>query len=449
MRLTLSYRPTEKQARFHRCAADEALYGGAAGGGKTRALVMEALARCLEKPGMQAYLFRRTYPELEDTLIAEARACIPRELGSYHATRRELNLVNGSTLRFRACQRDADRFRYQGAQMHSLFIDELTHFPLEVYDYLKTRLRAPKALGIRPVVRATANPGGVGHAWVKQRFIDAGRPGHVHTVGRPPRTVLYLPATAYDNPHLNPEYIDELKQKPPALRKALLEGDWNAFEGQVFGEFRNDEAGYQTGIGTHVIAPFPIPPHYPRYRAFDFGYARPFAVLWFAIDEDGRAILYREWYGCTGVPDEGLRMPPRQIAREIARVERTAGEPSVLGIADPSIWDGSRGESIAAQMEEEGVYFIPGNNARLPGKMQLHYRLGMDREGKPGLWVFEACRGFIRTIAQLTYSSLRPEDVDTAAEDHIYDAARYFLMEKPVTPVKPQAVRRVFNPLEG
>jgi hypothetical protein len=352
-------------------------------------------------------------------------------------------------MRFRHCQHDRDRFRYQGAEMDYLFIDELTHFTREVYEYLKTRLRARTATGIRPAVRCTANPGGVGHAWVKAYFVDP-HPGGGSSVRRiaskelgryQDRTVAFIPARATDNPHLSEDYLFELSQKPPALRKALLEGDWNAFEGQAFPEWTDDPDHYEDGVGTHVIAPFPIPAHWKRYRSFDFGYARPFSVGWWAVDGDGRLYRYAEWYGSAAddrgaASNTGIRLSPGDIARGIANFERSfqPGIP-VHGVADPSIFDSSRGESIARQMEREGVYFSAGDNARLAGKMQLHYRLRFDRDGRPGLYVFSVCRDALRTIPALRYGGklgAAAEDVDTGGEDHIYDEFRYLLMEHPV-----------------
>ncbi|MGI6162025.1 MAG: phage terminase large subunit [Christensenellales bacterium] len=436
----IGYTPSPKQLIFHDSRADEVLYGGAAGGGKSVACVMDALMRCLETPGVAAYLFRRTYRELEDTLVPIARSMIPREVGRYNASSYDMRLVNGSVMRFRHCQNDADRFLYQGAEINYLYIDELTHFSREVYDFLKSRLRAEVSLGIKPYVRCASNPGGAGHAWVKQHFVDAGQPFEICGVdvkssitGKTARrTVQYIPARVCDNPHIGEDYVFELENKPRALRDALLHGLWTAFEGQVFTEWRNEHENRFSRVWTHVIAPFEVPKWWTRYRSFDFGYSRPFAVQWWAVDGDGVAYLYREWYGCTSKPDEGLRMHPREIARNVKEAERAHGESDVIGLADPSIWDGSRGESIAEQMAAEGVYFVPGENDRLAGKMQFHYRLAFDAEGRPKLYVFENCRHFIRTLPALAYDAMRAEDVDTRGEDHAYDAARYFLMDRPI-----------------
>lgn len=455
MRLEVNYSPTPRQRAFHESREDEVLYGGAAGGGKTTAIVMDAFLRCARHPGTIAYLFRRTYRELEDTLLPEALRRIPRPLYRYSGQGHEIRLCNGSALRFRHCQKDVDRFLYQGAEIHWLYIDELTHFSQEVYEFLRSRLRARADLGVRPVVRATSNPGGPGHAWVKARFLDPMPPDTVRTerveaagvAGE--RTLRYIPARVQDNPHLAPGYALELAAKPPALRDALLYGRWDAFEGQVFTEWRDDPAAYGTGRFTHVVAPFPIPESWRRFRSFDFGYSRPFSVGWWALDPHGTLVRYREWYGCTGVPNAGLRLTPTAIARGIAEAER-AHERGLLvtGYADPSIWDGSRGESIADQMQREGVYFLPAENARLAGLMQVHRRLEFDAEGRSGVQVFSTCRDSIRTLPALSYDAQRCEDVDTQGEDHIYDEWRYLFMAHPLPEAPKPAPRRRYSPLD-
>ena len=218
----LDYRPTKKQKQFHQSDADEALYGGAAGGGKSKAIVMEALTRCLEYPNTVAYLFRRTYRELEDTLIAEALASIPNYLGKYKASSHIMHLINDSQIRFRHCNNENDVYQYQGTEMHHLFIDELTHFTEKSYNYLKTRLRVKSSLGFKPIIRATSNPGGRGHAWVKKRFVEPHMQGGSHIIDiysplikkHKVLKIEFIPATVLDNPYLSEDYIFELETKP-------------------------------------------------------------------------------------------------------------------------------------------------------------------------------------------------------------------------------------------
>ncbi len=455
VRISLKYSPTPRQALFHAATYDEVLYGGAAGGGKTKAVVMDALTRCLRFPNTQAYLFRRTYRELKDTVLGEAISSIPTSIADYCASDYEFRLINGSVMRFRHCQHDDDRIKYQGAEIQWLYIDELTHFSKSVYDFLKSRMRACKDLGVKPVVRATANPGGVGHAWVRDHFIDRGPcevPHYFQVYSSTlkmsqKRSVFYIPAFCTDNPYLSSDYIFELEQKPKALRDALLHGRWDAFEGQVFSEWVDDPEQYSSGIFTHVIDDFLPPKSWRRYRAFDFGYARPFAVLWMAVDPDERIYVYREYYGASA-PNEGVRMTPTDIAKNILEIEKAADEDEVIGVADPSIWDASRGESIAYQMSKEGVYFNKGDNARLAGKMQLHRRLAFDSSSRSFIYFTRACRNTIRTLPTLVYDSVCPEDVNTSGEDHIYDALRYFLMLRPAASLASKyPVTRGIDPL--
>ena len=224
-----------------------------------------------------------------------------------------------------------------------------------------------------------------------------------------------------------------------ALREAMLLGKWDAFDGQAFPEFVDDPAHYEDGLYTHVIKPFKIPWHWTRVVSFDHGYTRPFSFGVWAVDEEGRVYRYKELYGCVpGEANVGVTCPPGEIARQLADLMEPEFEEGihVSGIADPAIWDRSRGLSVEEQIRKvfNGVIFMKGDNTRLPGKMQLHERLKFDEEGRPMLYVFENCRDFRRTIPALVYDARRPEDIDTAGEDHIYDETRYFLMSRPIAP---------------
>ena len=211
------------------------------------------------------------------------------------------------------------------------------------------------------------------------------------------------------------------------------------FKGQAFPEFVDDPSHYEDGLYTHVIKPFKIPWHWTRVVSFDHGYTRPFSFGVWAVDEEGRVYRYKELYGCVpGEANVGVTCPPGEIARQLADLMEPEFEEGihVCGIADPAIWDRSRGLSVEEQIRKvfNGVIFMKGDNTRLPGKMQLHERLKFDEEGRPMLYVFENCRDFRRTIPALVYDARRPEDIDTAGEDHIYDETRYFLMSRPIAP---------------
>jgi len=469
MKLSIPYRPSPKQTMFHASVADEILYGGAAGGGKTKAIIMDALFRCLKHPGTTAAVFRRTYRELDDTDIKEATASYPKQLVTYSQARREFTLMNGSKILFRHCENPADRFNYSGIEVQFLYFDELTSFEKEIYDFLKTRLRAKKSLGVRPIVRSASNPGNIGHGWVKSYFVDAAPYMEIvrhevfsETLQRKQVTrTQYIPSLASENPHITDDYIFQLERKPKALRDALLNGDWNAFEGQVFSEWRDDPEHYIDQRWTHVIEPFEIPIWWPRMMGFDHGYTKPFAVAWYAVSPDDTLIMYREWYGCRpGEPNVGIELTPSQIAAGILEREKDEINNNITidRIADPAIFDSSRGPSVAEQMQPDlnrpGVIFRRGENKRIPGWNQLHERLRFDVNGKTRLQVFRTCSDTIRTFPNLPYTqntsdAKKAEDVDTRAEDHLADQLRYVAMARPVAPTAPARPRQYqkYDPL--
>lgn len=466
MLVTINYEPTPKQKIFHASPANEILFGGAAGGGKTKAIVMDALFRTMKWPGTVAVIFRRTYKELEDTDIKEALESYPEGVGSYNVGRHEFRLKNGSKILFRHCENEADRFDYSGLEVQFMYFDELTTFTQVIYDFLKTRLRAKKSLGVVPIVRSASNPGNIGHGWVKKYFVDSApymeiRKQEIWSEALHKSKIIktqYIPSLATENPHITDDYIFELEQKPEALRNALLNGDWDSFEGQVFTEFVNDEKHYVDRKYTHVIDPFPIPLEWPRYFSFDFGYSDPFACQWWAIDPRGIAYLYREWYGCVpNKADTGIKLTPSQIMEGILEREQEEkwNNLKIQRVADSSIFDKDRGDSIADQMapgfygRHEGLVFSKCDKARLPGKMEVHERLKFDQNGIPGMYIFSTCEDWIRTVPNLPYDEKKTEDVDSEAEDHDYDATRYFLMEHPLTKKpKPKPQEKVWSPFE-
>lgn len=449
------WRPQKKQAAFQRRREYEALYGGAAGGGKSDALLTEAL-RQVHIPHYRGLLLRKTYPELTG-LIDRSRqiysAAYPD--AKYQEAQHVWRFPSGAKIYFGNMGKSGGWTVYQGKSFDFIGFDELTHFTFAEYSYLFSRNR-PSGPGTRVYVRAATNPGGIGHGWVKERFIS---PGPAMTPIKSEMTVqapdgknvtlsrsrIFVPSTVFDNKALldyDPNYLASLSLLPEAEKQALLYGSWDSFQGQVFTEWRNDSDHYRDQMHTHVIEPFPIPGHWRMYRGLDWGYSRPFSVGWFAVDEEGRIYHIKEYYGCTGVPNEGLHMDPGQVAAEIRRMEREDEQLKgrvITGIADPSIFDESRGQSIARMMEQAPfcVYFSPGDNKRLPGKMQFHYRLRMAGDGRPLFQVFRTCRNFIRTFPALQYDPARVEDIDSGLEDHCYDMARYVLMENPISPKAP------------
>ena len=461
--VVLDYTPTLKQRLFHEATEYEVLYGGAAGGGKSYSMCWEAFMRCMKYPNTHAYLFRRTFPELEKTLINTMQAIVPSCLGKYLATQHEYRFVNGSVAHFcYISDEGAGLLQYAGAEIQWLYMDELTHFTKPMYDFIKTRVRAAKRLGVKPCIRCASNPGGPGHSWVKARFVDATDIGkkiaYAEAEGdngeKIRRSIRYIPATVRDNPHIGKEYEIELRMKPEKLRKALLDGNWDAFEGQAFPEFADDPAHYQDGLFTHVIEPFEIPYHWTRVVSFDHGYTRPFSFGVWAVDEEGRAYRYKELYGCKkNEPNTGVMKTPGEIGMMLADLMQDEFREGmhVAGVADPASWDQSRGVSVEEEIRQvfSGITFRKGDNTRMDGKMQLHERFKFDEDGRPMLYVFNTCKDFIRTIPSLAYDARKVEDIDTAGEDHIYDETRYFLMSRPIAPRKyAPAKKRIRHPLD-
>ena len=456
------WKPQPRQAVFQSRSEYEALYGGAAGGGKSDALVAEAL-RQVHIPHYKGIIFRKTFPQLRE-LISKSmniyKAAFPNAV--YNSTEHVWKFPSGAKIYFGSMPNKDSYLNYQGLSFAFIGFDELTHFSREEYEYLISRNRAD-GKGIRVYIRSTANPGGIGHGWVKERFITAAPPnttirftaevrtpdGSLKTVER---TRVFIPSSVFDNEELlknDPNYLANLASLPEARKNALLYGDWNTFEGQVFTEWKDHPENLDRR-NTHVIKPFPIPKHWRRYRSFDYGYTKPFAVQWWAVDEDGRAYLYRQMYGCTDTPNTGLRLEPSAIAEAIREIEDSEERGMhIIGIADPAIWDESRGMAgtIINLFNEKGVYFEKGDNKRLPGKMQVHHRLAFDENGYPMMYVFETCREFIRTLPCLVYDKTKIEDVDTSGEDHDYDAMRYFFMRNPIPSKQPVADKKIiFSP---
>lgn len=453
------WKPQKRQQMFLARSEYEALYGGAAGGGKSDALLAEAL-RQVHIPHYKALILRKTFPECRELMersMLMYKGAFPNAV--YNASSHIWTFPSGATVQFGSMQHIEDKTKYQGRQFDFIGFDELTHFTWDEYSYMFSRNR-PSGAGTRCYIRATCNPGGIGHGWVKERFIANKEPFKTYSETITAegteyvRTRVFIPSTVFDNKVLlanNPDYIANLAMLPENEKKALLYGDWDSFSGQVFSEWRNNSEGYKNRKFTHVIQPFEIPDGWRRYRSFDFGYSRPFAVQWWAVDYDGRVYLYRQLYGCTDTPNTGVKWEPFEIARKIREIEASEEKGhKILGIADPSIWDASRGSdgTIINMFEREGIFFEKGDNARIAGKMQLHYRLRFDDEGLPMMYVFNTCCQFIRTIPSLVYDRLNAEDIDSSQEDHDYDACRYFLMTNPINP-KPHdnTAEFVYNPL--
>lgn len=428
--------PQPKQKVFFNAHARYIAYGGARGGGKSWALRHKLVLLCMLNPGISCLLLRKTLPELRENHLLPLLSML-HGIATYKKDERAFSFPNGARLRLGYCDRENHIYQYQGQEYDVIGVEECTHFTFAQIQFLTTCNRPSEGNknDFMPRMIFTGNPGGVGHKWFKRWFVDK-----QYTADENPADFVFIPATVEDNPILmrkDPHYVKKLDALPEKLKKAHRYGDFHIFDGQFFEEFRDDPAHYNDGFYTHVIAPFDIDPNWRIYRSFDFGYAKPFSCAWWAQDFDGRLFRILELYGCTNEPNTGVKWPPEQIFAEIRQIETThkwlKGK-TIAGVADPSIWDASRGESIAETAARQRVYFDKGDNARLPGWMQVHYRLMFDEEGRAMMYFFSTCKAIIRTLPLLQFSSSRPEDLDTGAEDHCADEMRYLCMANPIPP---------------
>lgn len=471
MLIKLDYHPSPPQRRFHETDSDEALFGGEVGSGKTKALVMDALFMACRFPGIALYTFRGTYKEGEDTILEEIERSYPKEIGYYSKIDTTFYYVNGSKLKLRQCKTIEDAKKNDSKEFGILYVDEPQGLSFEVFDYLCTRVRANKKLGVKPQVKLTAMQGGKGHAWIKRNLVDP----CIATPNRPVEITVvddrtgekfiitreFIPAATRDNKYVDDGYIARMNARSEKLRRKLLTYDWNAIEGQAFREwvdrpYLDSERKQPNYRNTHVVPDFPIPEHWPIFRGYDYGRAKPYSFLWFTRGDEtygGRLFLIRELYG--GKEDEsGMDEPVSKQAEKALIIERAfvAKHGYVEGVADPSIFAKSpwEDESIASMMgnrydEEtgelirEGIEFLDPRyeksvaqniiNNRLQGKELIHEALIFDGAGFPGFQVFESCAQFRKHFPELVVSPKNPDDVDSEdTADHDYDAFRYVVM---------------------
>lgn len=433
--------PNEKQKLFLSAKVKHVGYGGARGGGKSWAVRTKAKLLALRYPGIKQLIVRRTYKELTGNHINILRT---ETLGiaKYNSTDKVLKFANGSTIEFMYCARNSDLDALQGQEYDVIYLDEATQLSEYQMKAITACCRGVNDFPKR--IYYTCNPGGQGHAYVKRIFIDKR-----YLANENPEDYEFIQALVDDNTELmeaQPDYVAQLDALPEKLREAWRFGRWDVFEGQVFAEFVDAPEHYKDRVQTHVIEPFKIPDSWKIYRGFDWGYAKPFSVGWYAVDHDNVMYRFREMYGCTGEADRGVEWTVQRVANEIRRIEETDAQlkgRQITGIADPAIWQEDGGESIAETMQRQRVYFHKADHKRLPGKMQCHYRLAFNDEGIPRFYVFNTCKHFIRTIPALIYSETDVEDVDTKMEDHIYDEWRYVCMARPLAPLEKHTAKEI------
>ncbi|MDR1507824.1 MAG: terminase family protein [Treponema sp.] len=423
--MRILWKPQKKQAEALECPAFEMLYGGAAGGGKSDFLLADFLGM-VPKWGKdwKGIIFRRTYSELEELLKRAKEMYVPIG-GTWIAGEKQFVFPNGSAIRFGYLERDNDVTRYQGHQYTWVAFDELGNYKTDfAWRYMISRIRSPA--GAPCYIRGTANPGGVGHAWIKNRFVDGFIPGKIYKFNSDGdiTTRCFIPSLLDDNRILmqnDPGYARRLKNLPSHIYRALRYGDWDVFAGQVFDEWRREK---------HVVKPFALEQtSWHKFYSFDWGYQKPYALLKLAVNGDGKVVQYGEIYGCLpGEINKGTREGSELIAAKAKAPADAEGVTEL--VADPSCWNKQDSHpSVIEAFQKAGFRCTKANNDRIPGWNKLHELLKTEDEyGRPMLQVFETCAHTIRTLPGLLPDPNRPEDVDSDMEDHAPDALRYGVM---------------------
>ena len=427
------------QTEFLSAGEQEVLYGGAAGGGKSFAMLADPV-RYLNNPSFRGLLVRRSTEELRE-LISVSKQIYPEAIPGIKFMERDKTWVapSGATLWLSYLDRDDDVTRYQGQAFSWIGFDELTQWPSPYpWNYMRSRLRTTRDSNLKLYQRATTNPGGPGHSWVKKLFIDpsptnksfwatdgeTGKTirwpkGHSRE-GEPLFKRRFIPATLFDNPYLSDDglYEANLLSLPEHQRKQLLQGDWDVNEGSAFPEWNRS---------IHVVSPFNIPSNWVKFRACDYGYGSYTGVVWIAVSPSEQLIVYRELY------------VTKVIATDLADriIELEEGESIRYGVLDSSLWHkrGDTGPSLAEQMIMRGCRWRPADRSkgsRVAGKNELHRRLQVDEyTEEPRLVFFNSCTNTISQLPVIPLDKNNPEDVDTNSEDHLYDALRYGVMTRP------------------
>ncbi len=438
--VSVVYDPYPWQARAHECPCYEVLAEGNRGGGKSDFMLFD-YSGGLDKGFGVAYaglILRRELFELKE-IIKKSHKYFKRlyPTAVFNKSERTWTFPGGETLTFAQCATMDDYWKYHGQEFPWIGFDELTSHPTpECYEAMMSCARS-SIVGLVPRIVSTTNPWGAGHAWVKARFIDPAPRGVPIKDKETGLWRVAIHADLSENVHLleaNPTYIAQLRAiSNPLKRKAWLEGDWNIQIGAFFSECWGNK---------NIVRPFAPPAHWLKWRAFDWGSAKPFSVGWFCMSDgsplpDGRMfprgaiIRYKEWYGADKTePNKGLNMRVSEIAAGI--LERDGGDKIDYSVADPAIFKEDGAESQAELFHNNGVDFERGDNNRIAGWELMREKMGNNNSpDAPMFYVTENCVDFLRLVPVLLFDERRPEDLDTTAEDHIADECRYGLMTRP------------------
>lgn len=451
----------QKQAIAFNSKATEILYGGSAGSAKSHLIRVATIAWCSSIDGLQVYLFRRIREDLVKNHMEGPtgfRSMLAAGIeGGIEIVEDEIRFPNGSRIYLCHCKDEKDRFKYQGAEIHVLLIDELTHFTEVIYRFLRSRVRMPEGMKIPdeykeafPRILCATNPGGIGHQFVKATWLDKRPAMESYRTGDDEGGFIrqFIPARLADNPSINQEsYRANLSGLGnEALVKAMLEGDWDIVAGAALDISRD----------RHMLRPFTPPKHWTRFMSIDWGFVKPYSVGWFTVAEgntliterdgypersipDGALILYRELYGTTGKPDEGSREESDIVAKKIIALEKQAGEHIDYRVADTAMWAKNDGPSIFERMWKatDGA-FNPRQSIkdRQAGYSEVCSRLKGDQfyddRFVPMVYVTANCHNWWRTVPPLVLDDLHPEKgPDSSQEDHCYDEFAYALMSRP------------------
>lgn len=418
---------TRKQRKFIEATATEVLFGGAAGGGKSYGQIVDAFLFALKYPRSKQLILRRTFSELDKSIIRTSLMLYPRDIYTYNSSSHTGRFMNGSIIDFGYCANENDLNQYQSAEYDVIRFDELTHFTEFQYIYLISRIRGSN--GYPKQIKCSTNPGSVGHQWVKARFVDPSPP-NTEFIGEGGLSKIFIPSLLNDNTFLmtsDPTYRERLEALPERDKKALLYGDWNIFDGQYFPEFSRD---------IHVRRAFPIPNEWRRYRAFDYGLDR-LACYWIAIDSTRTVYVYKE-----------LCESDLPISTACERIIEMNGDDDIyLTLAPPDMWSRSQetGRSKAALFNEYGVEVTKSNNNREAGWLAIKELLKVDANGHSRLVIFDNCTELIKCLPALQIDPKKPTDCATEPHDitHAPDGLRYFAAyyTYPTDPEKPKTVR--------